>query len=230
MWTRKELKGNAKAVLKANYWKAVLVSFILALLLGSGAGSARSAASGSDTQLSDVFAGYSAEVIGAMFIALVSILAVTFLIHVVLKIFVWNPLQVGCYKFFLNCSGSDAKIRDVVFAFKNGYGKACLTMLVRYVCTFLWSLLLIIPGIVKSYEYMMIPYILADNPGISRKEAFAKSKEMMRGQKWKAFVLDLSFLGWMILGFITLGIVDIFYVTPYMNLTRTQLYYTLKNN
>lgn len=230
MWTRRELKDNAKAALKANYWKAVIVSLILAFLLGSGAGSASNASSGSDQQLSDALANNSAETVAAVFIALFGILAVAFLIHVVLKIFVWNPLQVGCQKFFLNCSGSDAKVKDVLFAFKNGYGKACLIMLVRYICTLLWSLLLIIPGIVKTYEYMMIPYILADNPGITRKEAFAKSKEMMKGQKWNAFVLDLSFIGWILLSVITFGLLDIFYVAPYMNLTRAQLYYTLKNN
>ena len=61
-------------------------------------------------------------------------------------------------------------------------------------CTFLWSLLLIIPGIVKSYEYRMIPYLLADHPEMSKDEAFAASKAMIDGNKWDAFVLDFSFI------------------------------------
>ena len=63
----------------------------------------------------------------------------------------------------------------------------------------LWSLLFVIPGIIKSYEYRMIPYILSENPNISRKRAFEISKQMMKGNKWDTFVLDLSFIGWQIL-------------------------------
>lgn len=103
-------------------------------------------------------------------------------------------------------------------------------MFFRTLFTFLWSLLFIIPGIVKSYEYMMIPFILADEPTISRKEAFARSKAMMLGNKWNAFVLDLSFLGWLILACFTLGILNIFFVNPYMYLSHAELYHSLKNN
>lgn len=89
---------------------------------------------------------------------------------------------------------------------------------------------LIIPGIVKSYEYKMIPYILAENPQISRKRAFELSKQMMDGQKGDAFVLDLSFIGWEFLSFITLGIVQIFYVGPYINVTWAEFYKVMREN
>lgn len=79
------------------------------------------------------------------------------------------------------------------------------------------------------YEYMMVPFILAENPDMSRKEVFALSKKMMTGNKWKAFVLDLSFLGWNILGCITLGILNVLFVVPYQNLTKAELYQTLKD-
>ena len=92
----------------------------------------------------------------------------------------------------------------------------------------LWSLLLVIPGIIKAYEYRMIPYILGDNPNIDREEAFALSNMMMQGNKGKAFVLDLSFLGWYILNGMTLGILGIFYVNPYVNQTNAALYLKLK--
>lgn len=230
MWTRRELKENAKVTMKANYWKAVLVSIILGILLGSGAGSARSASSNSQDDLKEVLSGYSTETIGWIFAALAGIFAVVFIVHFVLKLFVWNTLEVGCQKFFLNCSGEDAKVKDIFYGFKNGYGRVIAVMFLRSVFIFLWSLLLIIPGIIKTYEYRMVPYILADNPELTTKEVYAKSKEMMRGQKWNAFVLDLSFLGWNILGVITFGIVTLFYVAPYENLTNAQLYYALKNN
>ena len=74
----------------------------------------------------------------------------------------------------------------------------------------------------------MMPYILAEDPDMPTKEVFAMSREMMRGQKWKAFVLDLSFLGWGILSLLTLGIVGIFYVNPYRNMTNAALYERLR--
>ena len=92
----------------------------------------------------------------------------------------------------------------------------------------LWLLLFIIPGIVKIYEYRMIPYLLADNPDMSKQEAFRMSKAMMKGNKWRAFVLDLSFILWDILGVITLGIVSVLWVDPYKQQTDAALYNALK--
>lgn len=75
----------------------------------------------------------------------------------------------------------------------------------------------------------MVPYILAENPYIERKHAFKLSKEMMRGNKWHAFILQMSFIGWIILGMFSLGLLDIFYVSPYMNTTMAELYMTLRS-
>lgn len=97
-------------------------------------------------------------------------------------------------------------------------------MFLRGLFTGLWSLLFVIPGIIKHYEYLMIPYILAENPGMDRQEVFAISKRMMMGQKWNVFVLDLSFIGWRLLEGITLGIVGVFYVEPYYQATMAELY------
>ena len=91
-----------------------------------------------------------------------------------------------------------------------------------------WTCLLIVPGFIKAYEYCMIPYLLADHPEMTRQEAFATSKAMMKGNKWKAFVLDLSFIPWDILSALTLGIVSVFYVAPYRQLTAAALYEKLK--
>ena len=133
-------------------------------------------------------------------------------------------------KFFVNAvEDQEAGLGDVLYSFKNGYGHIGGIMFVRTVFICLWSVLLIIPGIVKMYEYMMVPFILAENPDMSRKEVFALSKKMMTGNKWKAFVLDLSFLGWSILGGITLGILNVLFVAPYQNLTKAELYQTLKD-
>ena len=76
----------------------------------------------------------------------------------------------------------------------------------------------------------MVPYIIAENPAMDYKEAFQISKQMMDGNKWDAFVLDLSFIGWTLLGVCTFGILLVFYVEPYIYLTRAELYHALKNN
>ena len=93
--------------------------------------------------------------------------------------------------------------------------------------TFLWSLLFVIPGIVKIYSYSMAPFILADNPDFTAREALSKSKKIMNGHKFELFVLQLSFFWWYILDWITLGIASI-YVIPYVNATTTNFYNKIK--
>ena len=95
---------------------------------------------------------------------------------------------------------------------------------------FLWSLLLLIPGIVKAYEYRMVPYLLADYPELSTEEAFRISREMMNGEKMNTFILDLSFIGWYILSGITCNLVGIFYLYPYKYATDAELFLVLKQN
>lgn len=89
--------------------------------------------------------------------------------------------------------------------------------------TFLWSLLFIIPGIVKSYSYMMAPYIVAEDPSIGALEAISRSEKMMKGHKMEAFILQLSFIGWILLTVFTLGIAAI-YAGPYMSVTMVNFY------
>ncbi len=228
MWSRKELKSNAKRLLKINYWKAVLVGMILTFLYGSVAVSFGNSAKDSD--LSAQISALDHKSFIAVVIVIFAVVAVAFIADLLLTTFVWNPIEVGCEKFYINCKNGNAKLNDIFFAFKNGYGHVGTVMLCRTIFTALWSMLLIVPGIIKLYEYMMVPYILAEDPATSRKDAFAKSKSMMSGNKWNAFVLDLSFLGWIILGSITFGMVNLFFVHPYMYLTHAELYHSLKNN
>lgn len=222
MWNRVELKTNAKEILKAKYWKAVLVAFIASVL--TGASSYTSAGGSNNDEIGDLFTSFSPQLI----IAIVGIIAFSALIGIAISIFLENPLLIGCYKFFINCKKDGENLNDIVMTFKNGYMNVVLTEFLRGLFTFLWSLLFVIPGIIKGYEYMLIPYLLADNPQMDREEAFAKSKEMMDGNKWKAFVLDLSFFGWGLLSACTCGILYIFYVGPYIHLTKAELYHALK--
>ena len=111
---------------------------------------------------------------------------------------------------------------------KENWLNIALIMFLRNIYNALWYLT-IVGGIIKTYEYRMIPFILADNSKIKRKEAFKLSKQMMKGNKWKTFILDLSFFGWNFLSVLTFGILSILYVNPYNASTIAQLYETLKN-
>lgn len=170
--------------------------------------------------------GLAGGVLSLFFIAL--ILAIIAFV-IILDILVFNPLEMGGRKFFLqNALAKQDNIGSFLDAFKSGYyGNVVVTMLVRDVKIFLWSLLLIIPGIVKAYEYRMVSYILAEHPELSYSEVLRISSEMMDGQKWNAFVLDLSFIGWYILGAFTCGILNIFWVNPYVYATDAELYLEL---
>ena len=120
-----------------------------------------------------------------------------------------------------------SKIESLFDGFRKGLGNNIVAGILVSLFTFLWSLLLIIPGIVKSYSYAMTFYILADNPDMSPTEAIDKSKEMMKGNKWRLFCLDFSFFGWYLLSFLTLGIL-LLWVNPYSMQARVEFYESLK--
>ena len=170
--------------------------------------------------------GITAAVI--FIIVFLVIFCVIMALVIVLDAFICNPIEVGCDRFFLKNLGEQAQVKETAFAFDNQYKNVVNVMFFRDLYTFLWTLLFIIPGIVKSYEYQMIPYLLAEHPDMTKEQAFAESKRMMTGQKWRAFVLDLSFLGWRILSIVTMGILDIFYVQPYVNAAHAALYEALR--
>ena len=152
----------------------------------------------------------------------------TALFAMALKIFVLNPINVGCRRWYLrNRSEDKPKLRAIVEVFTHGYIRIVGIMLVRDIFLFLWFLLLIVPGIIKSYEYRMIPYLLAENPDLSLSEAFDMTKKIMNGNKMDTFVLDLSFLPWVLLAALTCGILALVYVSPYIQLTNTELYVCL---
>ena len=101
-------------------------------------------------------------------------------------------------------------------------------MFFRDLYTVLWLLLLIIPGIIKSYEYTLIPYLLAENENMTKKQAFAESKRLMKGNKWRAFVLDLSLILWILLSAVSFGLVGVFYAYPYFNSIGAVFYEAVK--
>ena len=219
-WDRSQLKQMARNALHGSYWKSVLVAFLLGLTSASFAssGSAANAEGISDGYY--YFEHYLPVILTFVFFAGVLALA--------LRIFLLRPLEVGCRRYFLEDIIRPAELDCLKAGFSGNYRNVVWVMFCRDIFIFLWTLLLIVPGIVKSYEYRMVPYVLAENPDLSREEAFALSKRMMDGDKMNAFILDLSFIGWALLTILTCGLVGIFYYQPYLALTDAALYQTLK--
>ena len=117
---------------------------------------------------------------------------------------------------------------NTMFSGFDRFGTTCWAGILQGLLIFAWSLLLIIPGIIKAFAYAMTFYILNDNPEMTAREAITASKEMMRGHKGELFVLYLSFLGWHLLSILTFGILEICYVAPYQSATEAAFYENLK--
>lgn len=210
MFDRKAYKAKGKQAFQLNYWLCVAVALIIALLC--------------DGMLSGI---YEAKDVPSKFERGAKSLTVVFGL---LGIFVFSVVDVGGRRFFLNNSRGEGQFSDLLVGFQDGnYWKYVWSMFAIRLQVALWSLLLIIPGIIKAYEYAMVPYIVADNPGMDKKTAFAVSKQLMTGNKWNLFVFDLSFIGWNLLSLISLNIVGVFYVFPYIKSARAEVYLALKN-
>lgn len=115
----------------------------------------------------------------------------------------------------------------VLFEGFQDYSRIFVTKLLQAIYTLLWSLLLVIPGIIKSYSYAMTDFILKDEPEMKNNAAIEKSMAMMENNKMKLFLLDLSFIGWALLAIVTFGIGFLF-LQPYMQVSRAAFYEDLK--
>lgn len=296
MWKIKELKRKARKVLKKNYWTALVVCFIIALLTGefgtSIIGLWQSEDSVDPTYImrneqviersnlekqniissnTNSLLDYSEKIDEKMQVLtdmqqkivemiranlnsatktqkyifkiwdaielfnfeqpeIATGLTLTAIIAFVFTVIIADPLIVAGKRYFLKIRNEKtARMGEMKEIFKKGsWINVAITMLLRNIYNFLWYFT-IIGGVIKMYEYRMIPYILAENPKTNRKEAFKLSKQMMKGNKWKTFLLDVSFIVWNILSVFTLGLLNILYVNPYKATTNAELYVELRN-
>ena len=226
MWNRAELKMRGNMAFKKNYESAVVVALLMGIFgTVSGESSARRVSENSDIYSGNLFN------VGMITGLLAGIATVVILIVLVAKVFVGNLLNMGGYRFFILNQTAQPGIGTLLDGFRSGqYVNIVLTMFLRDLFTTLWSLLLVVPGIVKHYEYLMVPYIIAENPAMDYKEAFQISKQMMDGEKMEAFIMDLSFLGWYLLSAVTCGLLAIFYVNPYVQASFAEMYTFNKQN
>lgn len=144
-------------------------------------------------------------------------------------LFVGNILRVGECRFFLENHGyRDTRVNRVLFLYQiRKWRHAAAVMFLKTLYNTLWFFT-IVGGSIKIYSYRMVPFILAENPTISGKDAICLSRRMMKGQKWRTFIMDLTLFPWMALSFMTFGIVGYVYANPYTKATRTELYYALR--
>lgn len=218
MWNRQQVKEQAKQIMKRNYWKMFLVTLIAGIL---------------NAEYVDLIQAVEDfipdNVLPSTFSSILTILSGGFFVGLLSSIFIGNVIRVGEQYYFIKNHNGNPALNEIFQGFKGNYLNVVKIMLIMELKIMLWLLLLVVPGIIKAYEYSMIPYLLAENPNITTDEAFSLSKQMTTGQKMNLFVLDLSFLGWYFLGFLCFGIGALF-VKPYDVAAFTEVYLILKES
>ena len=227
MWNRQQVKEQAKQIMKRNYWKMFVVTLIASTLTGEKTTIIERvqdfASNNISYDTSPIFYSSNFQYIFYSFISIASILGILY------TIFIGNVIVVGKNRYFIKNHVENPELGEIFSGFKGNYLNVVKIMFLMDLKTLLWLFLFIVPGVIKAYEYSMIPYLLAENPNLSADEAFSLSKQMTTGQKADLFVLDLSFIGWIILGLICCGI-GILFVLPYPQATRAEVYLNLKES
>lgn len=170
------------------------------------------------TPIADAF------VVGGLIAVIVIVALFVFAFAYALAALLYNPFYTGVCRFMLKSVDDRAEVKEIAYGFDHSYKNVVKTMFHADIRVLAWSLLFIIPGIYKKYQYRMVSYILAEHPDMDYREALQLSRDIMNGEKWHTFVLDLSFIPWRMLGMITCGIVGVLYVNPYIYLTNAALY------
>lgn len=232
MWTRQLLKQNGKIAFQRNYWTCVLVC-VLAGFLGGGLATSFNF-NVSEEEIVEVMGNITLEELlrqitpAFLFVVILSAI-IGLLVGVCVTTLVSNVVMVGNSRYFLENREHKTAFSQLFYGFQGGrYAHTVLVMFLRSLYLFGWYLLLFVPGIIKSYAYMLVPYILAENPELDRKRVFELSEQMMKGHKMEAFLLELSFFGWFVLSAFTGGILSIFYVNPYWYATFAEFYSAVK--
>lgn len=248
MTTRGELKDRAKACLRNYYWWAFAACILSMILMGGDFNGLRlqwnvdmTSLGKNAATLADGMKGFpSVErgwdplflyMIMSVLCVMVPVLAISFAIRVLWTAFVGNVVWVGKCRYFMENRRfmGTAGMRNLFWGFDCGaFRNVVKVMFMRWLFIFLWSLLFVIPGIIKSYEYYLVPYILQDDPTLHYAEALQRSKNLMYGSKWRLFVLQLSFLGWELLGLLCCG-VGVLFVAPYREAVYAEFYADLRD-
>ena len=212
-----ELRQKAWNSLKGNYWNAVLMAFLAAIfgaLIVNGATFDLDFKEEVPTILQSL-----PKIVARILIAVIGTFSAISLVHLILG----GVVQLGYAQYLLKQQDREVSATKDLFSqfdrFKDGF----LQLFLRKLFVALWSLLLVIPGIYKSFAYSMTPFLMAEDPTLTAREAMRLSEQKMDGHKWELFCLELSFIGWVLLAGITFGVGGIF-LAPYMNAAYAAFY------
>ena len=213
-----EIRAKARESLKGNYWYAVLTALIAgffgALLVGE---------LGVNFTISEEPARLLLGEKAMLILLIIGTLGVIFSFLGLARLILGGVIQLGYSQYLLKQQDREINSVKDLFSQFDRFGRGFLQLFLRNLFTFLWSLLFVFPGIVKSYAYAMTPFIMAENPNLSAIEAINLSKKQMNGYKWELFCLDFSFIGWSFLCLLTFGI-GTFFLNPYMNAAHAAFY------
>lgn len=211
--TYSDIRARAREHLRGAWGVSVAAAFVAAIF------GALLASSGNMVQIVEKIAEEAPPRMTAVLALIASGASTLSLVHLILG----GVVQLGYAKFLLSQhDGRAYEVKDLFSQFER-FSVGFLQMFLRNLFIALWSLLLIIPGIIKSLSYAMTPFILEDHPELTAKEAIRRSMELMDGHKGELFVLGLTFIGWEFLNALTLGIGS-FWLNPYKNAAYAAFY------
>lgn len=230
MLKAKDFRAMARDALKGKWGIAVIAGLLASMLGGVSGGFSFNFETTGDTgsseelvMLKQLWGSLDEEMI-QMVLIVAGVVLVVGLAVAALFLVLGSVVGVGYSKFNLDLVDHqpEADVGTLFRYFKN-WKKLTVANLLRGLYVFLWSLLLVIPGIYATYSYAMVDFILAENPELTAREALARSKEMMEGNRWRLFCLEISFIGWSYLCILTLGIGSL-WLTPYMQAATAAFY------
>ena len=227
MLIAEDFRARARMALQNQWFPAVLTGFVASLLgasttlLDEGSSGGSSGSTSEETMESLETMGLGNTVTDILtnpivqaFLVILGIIIIVALVWAIVIMIIGGPITLGYARYNLNLvDGFNPQFSDLFSRF-DCFGQGFCVQFLRRLFIFLWTLLFVIPGVVKTYSYAMAAYIAAENPDMSATEAIDASKELLDGNKWRLFCLDISFIGWAILCVFTLGI-GFFFLKPY---------------
>ena len=209
----------ARERLENNWGLSILVAFLAAVFGGSISGSG-SVGFNIGERVTDIHPVVAAVI--AVIVSVVSIIAFA-------QFIIGGTVQLGYCHFLLKQQDGDPLDVQDLFSQFHRFGAGFLQSFLRNLYILLWSLLLIVPGIIKTFSYAMTPFIMAEHPELTVTEAITASRKMMDGHKFDCFLLGLSFIGWNLLSVLTLGILGL-WIVPYQNAAYAAFYRDISKN
>jgi uncharacterized membrane protein len=211
----RDIRANARKSLKG-HWGVAILSAIIAGFFGASGSSFSSSSEKID-------ASALAELTPQELVAVFAIFGVSCLIGLAISVVLSSFVSVGYAQFNMDLvDGNEPKVATLFSKFKQ-IGTTIAANVLVFLHVLIGTILFIVPGIIAAYKFSMVNYIIAENPGISAREALKKSKEIMNGNKMRFFLLGLSFFGWALLVVLTLGIASI-WVNPYIQASNATFY------